>query len=149
MDSNFSRNSHKWWDAKDLLKIIFLRLCFQKWQCVEDPTGRLRLYKCKGMASLFAPRMQALMASSAAQLSLTSNSDSCSCGDVGFQTSTLKRKGLLTKKSTVPLSLTLAIVLVVINRCYFLQRDTCILLSNVLAVAYKALPNRAINLQLK
>uniref|UniRef100_A0A665VL35 Sulfatase 2a n=1 Tax=Echeneis naucrates TaxID=173247 RepID=A0A665VL35_ECHNA len=35
----------------------------QKWQCVEDPTGKLRLYKCKGMASLYAPRMQALMAS--------------------------------------------------------------------------------------
>uniref|UniRef100_A0A8C7CNJ6 Sulfatase 2a n=1 Tax=Oncorhynchus kisutch TaxID=8019 RepID=A0A8C7CNJ6_ONCKI len=35
----------------------------QKWQCLEDPSGKLRLYKCKGMASLYAPRMQALMAS--------------------------------------------------------------------------------------
>uniref|UniRef100_H2TJJ1 Sulfatase 2a n=1 Tax=Takifugu rubripes TaxID=31033 RepID=H2TJJ1_TAKRU len=34
----------------------------QKWQCVEDSTGKLRLYKCKGMAGLYAPRMQALMA---------------------------------------------------------------------------------------
>uniref|UniRef100_A0A8K9USD2 Sulfatase 2a n=1 Tax=Oncorhynchus mykiss TaxID=8022 RepID=A0A8K9USD2_ONCMY len=33
----------------------------QKWQCLEDPSGKLRLYKCKGMASLYAPRMQALM----------------------------------------------------------------------------------------
>ncbi|XP_032370071.1 extracellular sulfatase Sulf-2a [Etheostoma spectabile] len=73
----------------------------QKWQCVEDPTGKLRLYKCKGMASLFAPRMQALMASGAShvQLSPTSNSDSCNCDDVGFKTSVLKRKRLLTKKS--------------------------------------------------
>uniref|UniRef100_A0A673ABL7 Sulfatase 2a n=1 Tax=Sphaeramia orbicularis TaxID=375764 RepID=A0A673ABL7_9TELE len=31
----------------------------QKWQCVEDPTGKLRLYKCKGMASLYAPRIVA------------------------------------------------------------------------------------------
>ncbi|XP_037630548.1 extracellular sulfatase Sulf-2a isoform X2 [Sebastes umbrosus] len=72
----------------------------QKWQCVEDPTGKLRLYKCKGMASLYAPRMQALMASGAShiQLSPTSNSDSCNCDDVGFKTSVLKRKRLLTKK---------------------------------------------------
>uniref|UniRef100_A0A8C7CNJ2 Sulfatase 2a n=1 Tax=Oncorhynchus kisutch TaxID=8019 RepID=A0A8C7CNJ2_ONCKI len=39
----------------------------QKWQCLEDPSGKLRLYKCKGMASLYAPRMQALMASSRSQ----------------------------------------------------------------------------------
>uniref|UniRef100_A0A8C9ZY41 Sulfatase 2a n=1 Tax=Sander lucioperca TaxID=283035 RepID=A0A8C9ZY41_SANLU len=73
----------------------------QKWQCVEDPTGKLRLYKCKGMASLFAPRMQALMASGAShvQLSPTSNSDSCNCDDVGFKASVPKRKRLLTKKS--------------------------------------------------
>uniref|UniRef100_A0A669D7V7 Sulfatase 2a n=1 Tax=Oreochromis niloticus TaxID=8128 RepID=A0A669D7V7_ORENI len=71
----------------------------QKWQCVEDPTGKLRLYKCKGMASLFAPRMQALMASSASQLSLTSNSDSCDCSNSGFKPSIMKRKRLLTKKS--------------------------------------------------
>uniref|UniRef100_A0A8C7YRP8 Sulfatase 2a n=1 Tax=Oryzias sinensis TaxID=183150 RepID=A0A8C7YRP8_9TELE len=70
----------------------------QKWQCVEDPTGKLRLYKCKGMAGLFAPRMQALMASSASQLSLTISSDGCSCGDISFKTSILKKKGLLNKK---------------------------------------------------
>uniref|UniRef100_A0A4W5JQM7 Sulfatase 2b n=1 Tax=Hucho hucho TaxID=62062 RepID=A0A4W5JQM7_9TELE len=28
----------------------------QKWQCVEDATGKLRLYKCKGMASMSAER---------------------------------------------------------------------------------------------
>lgn len=77
---------------------------FQKWQCVEDPTGKLRLYKCKGMASLYAPRMQALMASSASQMSAASSSNSCNCGNAGFKTSVLKRKRLLTKKSMFVLS---------------------------------------------
>ncbi|XP_030586240.1 extracellular sulfatase Sulf-2a isoform X1 [Archocentrus centrarchus] len=76
----------------------------QKWQCVEDPTGKLRLYKCKGMASLFAPRMQALMASGASQLSPTSNSDSCDCSNSGFKTSIMKRKRLFTKKKSSALS---------------------------------------------
>uniref|UniRef100_A0A8C8H948 Extracellular sulfatase n=1 Tax=Oncorhynchus tshawytscha TaxID=74940 RepID=A0A8C8H948_ONCTS len=55
----------------------------QKWQCLEDPSGKLRLYKCKGMASLYAPRMQALMASSRSQqwVGHVSNAgDSCDCG---------------------------------------------------------------------
>uniref|UniRef100_A0A674MTK0 Sulfatase 2a n=1 Tax=Takifugu rubripes TaxID=31033 RepID=A0A674MTK0_TAKRU len=43
----------------------------QKWQCVEDSTGKLRLYKCKGMAGLYAPRMQALMARGASQPSFS------------------------------------------------------------------------------
>uniref|UniRef100_A0A3B3UYZ4 Sulfatase 2a n=1 Tax=Poecilia latipinna TaxID=48699 RepID=A0A3B3UYZ4_9TELE len=71
----------------------------QKWQCVEDPTGKLRLYKCKGMAGLFAPRMQALMASSPSTMSVTSNFDDCNCGDGGLRTSVLKKKRLLNKKS--------------------------------------------------
>lgn len=105
--------------------IIFPSGLFQKWQCVEDPTGKLRLYKCKGMASLYAPRMQALMASGGSQLSLTSNSDSCNCRDVGLKTSVLKRKRLLTKKSKFLLSLTCTSVLLVINRSDFVQTDTC------------------------
>ncbi|CAG5983913.1 unnamed protein product [Menidia menidia] len=72
----------------------------QKWQCVEDPTGKLRLYKCKGMASLFAPRMQAMMASSASQVALTANSDVCNCGEMGFKASFLKKKRLLNKKNS-------------------------------------------------
>uniref|UniRef100_A0A3Q2FN61 Sulfatase 2a n=1 Tax=Cyprinodon variegatus TaxID=28743 RepID=A0A3Q2FN61_CYPVA len=71
----------------------------QKWQCVEDPTGKLRLYKCKGMASLFAPRMQALMASSPSTLSFNSNFDDCNCDDAGFKPSVQKNKRLLSKKS--------------------------------------------------
>uniref|UniRef100_A0A3B3B4P8 Sulfatase 2a n=1 Tax=Oryzias melastigma TaxID=30732 RepID=A0A3B3B4P8_ORYME len=92
----------KYQRVKDLCqKVEYQSSCQQpgqKWQCVEDPTGKLRLYKCKGMAGLFAPRMQALMASSASQLSLTISSDSCSCGDSSFKTSILKKKGLLNKK---------------------------------------------------
>lgn len=100
---------------------------FQKWQCVEDPTGKLRLYKCKGMAGLYAPRMQALMARGAArvQLSPTTDADICNCDDVGFKTSFLKRKRLLTKKSEFLLSLTPTIVLGVLNRSdFFLRKDT-------------------------
>ncbi|XP_067089915.1 extracellular sulfatase Sulf-2a isoform X3 [Osmerus mordax] len=70
----------------------------QKWQCVEDPSGKLRLYKCKGMASLFAPRMQALMAAGPKSYGHMSNSDSCNCGPLGIKTTPVKRRKLLTKK---------------------------------------------------
>jgi len=101
---------------------------FQKWQCVEDPTGKLRLYKCKSMASLYAPRMQALMAGGASHVQPppASDSDSCNCDDVGFKTSFLKRKRLLTKKSEF---LSRPIVLPVINTSdfFFTQKDTRVL----------------------
>uniref|UniRef100_A0A8K9V177 Sulfatase 2a n=1 Tax=Oncorhynchus mykiss TaxID=8022 RepID=A0A8K9V177_ONCMY len=74
----------------------------QKWQCVEDPSGKLSLYKCKGMASLYASRMQALMASSGSQQwvgRVSDAGDSCDCGPLGPKRSPLKRKRLLTKKS--------------------------------------------------
>lgn len=106
----------------------FSSALFQKWQCIEDPTGKLRLYKCKGMASLYAPRMQALMASGASQPSPSSNSDSCNCDTVSFKTSVLKKKRLLTKKSKFLLSFTYNTGLEVINRCDFVQTDTCALL---------------------
>uniref|UniRef100_A0A8K9WN14 Sulfatase 2a n=1 Tax=Oncorhynchus mykiss TaxID=8022 RepID=A0A8K9WN14_ONCMY len=73
----------------------------QKWQCVEDPSGKLSLYKCKGMASLYASRMQALMASSGSQQwvgRVSDAGDSCDCGPLGPKRSPLKRKRLLTKK---------------------------------------------------
>lgn len=66
---------------------------------MEDPSGKLRLYKCKGMASLYAPPVQALTASRAPQLSLSSAADGCACADVGFKTAVLRRKKLLAKKS--------------------------------------------------
>uniref|UniRef100_A0A9J7Z2H5 Sulfatase 2a n=1 Tax=Cyprinus carpio carpio TaxID=630221 RepID=A0A9J7Z2H5_CYPCA len=40
----------------------------QKWQCIEDPTGIPRLYKCKGMAGLYAPRALGLMAANRGQI---------------------------------------------------------------------------------
>lgn len=73
---------------------------------MEDPTGKLRLYKCKGVAGLYAPRMQALMARGASQPSAAAaaaaaNSNSCDCAHVGFKkTSVLKRKRMFTKKGT-------------------------------------------------
>ncbi|XP_071200589.1 extracellular sulfatase Sulf-2-like [Salvelinus alpinus] len=73
----------------------------QKWQCVEDPSGKLSLYKCKGMASLYASRMQALMANSGSQQwvgRVSDAGDSCDCGPLGPKRTPLKRKRLLTKK---------------------------------------------------
>ncbi|XP_055773268.1 extracellular sulfatase Sulf-2-like [Salvelinus fontinalis] len=73
----------------------------QKWQCVEDPSGKLSLYKCKGMASLYASRMQALMANSGSQQwvgRVSDAGDSCDCGLLGPKRTPLKRKRLLTKK---------------------------------------------------
>uniref|UniRef100_A0A8C5FLS4 Sulfatase 2a n=1 Tax=Gadus morhua TaxID=8049 RepID=A0A8C5FLS4_GADMO len=73
----------------------------QKWQCVEDPTGKLRLYKCKGMAGLYAaPRMQALKASSDGPQPYVPpvNADGCDCGPLGFKAEAPKRT-LVTKKS--------------------------------------------------
>uniref|UniRef100_A0A8C1ZJW9 Sulfatase 2a n=1 Tax=Cyprinus carpio TaxID=7962 RepID=A0A8C1ZJW9_CYPCA len=40
----------------------------QKWQCIEDHTGMPRLYKCKGMAGLYAPRALGLMAANRRQI---------------------------------------------------------------------------------
>ncbi|XP_051931325.1 extracellular sulfatase Sulf-2a isoform X3 [Hippocampus zosterae] len=67
----------------------------QKWQCVEDPSGKLRLYKCKGMAGLYAAPAQA---PTAPRPALSSTADGCACANVAFKTAALKRKKLLAKK---------------------------------------------------
>lgn len=77
---------------------MFLFL-FQKWQCVEDPSGKLRLHKCKGMASLRAPGMQALMARGASPVFSFTPSSDCNCAAANFKTPDLKRKRLISKKS--------------------------------------------------
>nr|DBA21885.1 TPA: hypothetical protein GDO54_013000 [Pyxicephalus adspersus] len=69
----------------------------QKWQCVEDATGKLRLHKCKGMASL-----SAAPSSPKQSPNLMSNyytSDECNCDSISYKMTTLgRRKKLLTKK---------------------------------------------------
>uniref|UniRef100_A0AAR2IJH6 Extracellular sulfatase n=1 Tax=Pygocentrus nattereri TaxID=42514 RepID=A0AAR2IJH6_PYGNA len=79
----------------------------QKWQCVEDSTGKLRLYKCKGMASLSTVRKQP-MSSVKSQLyqhspdtnaNADAEPDDCNCDDFGnYRLSALKKKKLLSKK---------------------------------------------------
>ncbi|KTF81214.1 hypothetical protein cypCar_00003029, partial [Cyprinus carpio] len=67
----------------------------QKWQCIEDPTGIPRLYKCKGMAGLYAPRALGLMAANRGQINgALSASHHCDCEP----TVPVKRKKALTKK---------------------------------------------------
>uniref|UniRef100_A0A9J7Y6Q6 Extracellular sulfatase n=1 Tax=Cyprinus carpio carpio TaxID=630221 RepID=A0A9J7Y6Q6_CYPCA len=52
----------------------------QKWQCIEDHTGMPRLYKCKGMAGLYAPRALGLMAANRRQINgARSASYHCDC----------------------------------------------------------------------
>lgn len=68
----------------------------QKWQCIEDPTGMPRLYKCKGMAGLYAPRALGLMAANRGQINgAHSASSHCDCEPPV----PVKRKKALTKKS--------------------------------------------------
>ncbi|XP_030633346.1 extracellular sulfatase Sulf-2a [Chanos chanos] len=67
----------------------------QKWQCIEDSSGMLRLFKCKGLAGLYAPRAQALMASGSTQpYRPGSHPGMCDCEP----TLPVKRKRLLAKR---------------------------------------------------
>uniref|UniRef100_W5M8V4 Extracellular sulfatase n=1 Tax=Lepisosteus oculatus TaxID=7918 RepID=W5M8V4_LEPOC len=68
----------------------------QKWQCVEDPTGKLRLHKCKGMAMQSVSRKHGL-ASMKSQFYARS-SGGCDCDSADYRISPFKKKKLLTKK---------------------------------------------------
>ncbi|XP_026776433.2 extracellular sulfatase Sulf-2b isoform X1 [Pangasianodon hypophthalmus] len=77
----------------------------QKWQCVEDSTGKLRLYKCKGMASLSAVRKpvssmkpQFFQRTVSTSAKVNTESDDCDCDFSSYRLSTLKKKTLLSKK---------------------------------------------------
>lgn len=75
----------------------------QKWQCIEDSTGMPRLYKCKGIAGLYAPRALGLMAANRGEINgAHSASDHCDCEP----NMPLKRKKALTKKSVLQYSFT-------------------------------------------
>lgn len=91
----------------------------QKWQCIEDGTGMPRLYKCKGMAGLYAPRALGLMAANRGQINgAHSGSDYCNCEPAV----PLKRKAL-TKKSGSQYSFTFSLLvsmLAVVFMCFFI-----------------------------
>lgn len=71
----------------------------QKWQCVEDASGKLKLHKCKGMANLAA------MGSSKGISNLmpkyySRNSEDCNCEENEYKLSPIgRRKKLFSKKS--------------------------------------------------
>uniref|UniRef100_A0A673J5X7 Extracellular sulfatase Sulf-2-like n=1 Tax=Sinocyclocheilus rhinocerous TaxID=307959 RepID=A0A673J5X7_9TELE len=61
----------------------------QKWQCVEDATGKLRLSKCKGMASLSAVQKPSV-SSIKSQIYL----QSCNCEPKSYRLSTFSKNKL-------------------------------------------------------
>ncbi|XP_075757685.1 extracellular sulfatase Sulf-2 isoform X2 [Pelodiscus sinensis] len=74
----------------------------QKWQCIEDASGKLKLHKCKGMAHLAA-------ASSSKGLSnlmskyYSRKSDDCNCEENEYKLSSVgQRKKLFSKKQYKP-----------------------------------------------
>ncbi|KAE8576316.1 hypothetical protein XENTR_v10004145 [Xenopus tropicalis] len=71
----------------------------QKWQCVEDPSGKLRLHKCKGMAGLAATAQIRSKSPNLMSNYYSSNSDECNCDSLSYKIPPLgRRKKLLTKK---------------------------------------------------
>ncbi|XP_056305019.1 extracellular sulfatase Sulf-2b isoform X3 [Danio aesculapii] len=78
----------------------------QKWQCVEDPTGKLRLSKCKGMSSLSAVQKPSLssikselyLQSISTDVSLNSEPQECNCQPKSYRLSTYSKSKLFSKK---------------------------------------------------
>ncbi|KAH0619134.1 hypothetical protein JD844_018827 [Phrynosoma platyrhinos] len=70
----------------------------QKWQCVEDPSGKLKLHKCKGMASLTAPGSSKSLSNLLPKY-YNRNSEDCNCEENEYKLSPIgRRKKFFSKK---------------------------------------------------
>lgn len=72
---------------------------FQKWQCVEDASGKLKLHKCKGMANLAAAG-NSKGTSNILPKYYNRNGEDCNCEENEYKLSHIgRRKKLFSKKS--------------------------------------------------
>uniref|UniRef100_A0A670XU53 Extracellular sulfatase n=1 Tax=Pseudonaja textilis TaxID=8673 RepID=A0A670XU53_PSETE len=70
----------------------------QKWQCVEDANGKLKLHKCKGLASLMAPDSSKGISNLLPKY-YSKNNEDCSCDENEYKLSPIgRRKKLFSKK---------------------------------------------------
>nr|XP_033790328.1 extracellular sulfatase Sulf-1 isoform X2 [Geotrypetes seraphini] len=61
----------------------------QKWQCIEDTSGKLRIHKCKGLIDVFRVRKRTRSISSRA---FGSKEKECNCSNMDYQSSRAQRK---------------------------------------------------------
>ncbi|KAL2297155.1 hypothetical protein Nmel_015213, partial [Mimus melanotis] len=74
----------------------------QKWQCVEDASGKLKLHKCKGMADL-AAASNSKGTSNILPKYYKRNSEDCNCEENEYKLSHIRqRKKLFSKKKFKP-----------------------------------------------
>ncbi|XP_044279772.1 extracellular sulfatase Sulf-1 isoform X3 [Varanus komodoensis] len=61
----------------------------QKWQCIEDPSGKLRIHKCKGSSAILAIRKKTRSIHSRGY---SSKENDCDCGEADFRSGRTQRK---------------------------------------------------------